>query len=160
MSTDQNMIDAILLNTSRIGHGFALTKHPKAMDEVFRRNIAIEISPISNQVLKLVRDLRNHPAAILFSQGFPVVISCDDPLMWGTKGLSYDFYEAFMGFTSAEADLRTLKQLAVNSIVYSGMDDEDKNKMMWFWGQKWGHFLDEVINNYSPGNQFNNNRYG
>lgn len=48
--TDRNLIDAVLLNTSRIGHGYALTKHPQVMKVVKERGIAIEVNPISNQV--------------------------------------------------------------------------------------------------------------
>ncbi|ERL91722.1 hypothetical protein D910_09049 [Dendroctonus ponderosae] len=51
--TDLNLVDAILLNSTRIGHGFALPKHPKLMKMVKSQNIAIELCPISNQVLKV-----------------------------------------------------------------------------------------------------------
>lgn len=49
-STDENILFAILLNTTRIGHAFALTKHPRLMAMVKKRDIAIEVNPISNQV--------------------------------------------------------------------------------------------------------------
>ena len=47
---DDNLIDAVLLNTSRIGHGYALPKHPEVMKIVRQQDIAVEVNPISNQV--------------------------------------------------------------------------------------------------------------
>lgn len=77
---DENLIDAVLLNSTRIGHGFAITKHPEIMEMARLNGIAIEICPISNQVLGLTNDLRNHPAGILFTNGFPLVVSSDGPV--------------------------------------------------------------------------------
>lgn len=111
-------MDALLLNTKRIGHAFALPKHPQLWSTIKKRNIAIEVSPLSNQVLGYVWDLRNHPASFLIAENFPIVISADDPGVWNAKGLSYDFYYAFMALAPAEADLKFLKQLALNSIKY------------------------------------------
>lgn len=143
--TDNNVIDAVLLDVKRIGHGYALTKHPLVMEIVKRRGIAIEVNPISNQVLNLVKDLRNHPAVGLFAEDFPVVISNDDPGLWGSRALSYDFYQAFMGIMSQDSDLRSLKQLALNSITHSTMNKEDKENAFKIWQEKWRIFVRELI---------------
>ncbi|XP_048728316.2 adenosine deaminase 2-like [Ostrea edulis] len=143
--TDRNLIDAVLLNTSRIGHGYALTKHPQVMKVVKERGIAIEVNPISNQVLALVSDLRNHPAADLVATDFPVVISADDPSVWGARGLSYDFYMAFMALAGETTDLRLLKKLSMNSIQYSAMNPVEKGKAMNLWRQKWNAFIQQAL---------------
>lgn len=146
-ATDENLVDAVLLNTRRIGHGYALGSHPFLLEIARRMNIAIEVNPISNQVLKLVDDLRNHAARPLFAEGYPLVISNDDPGLWGAKGLSYDFYEAFMALMSRHADLRSLKQLALNSFLYSSLNDSETEQALALWQNKWQAFVENVANN-------------
>ncbi|XP_037624524.1 adenosine deaminase 2-A isoform X1 [Sebastes umbrosus] len=140
---DQNLLDALLLNTSRIGHGFALLRHPVAKDLSRKRGVALEVCPISNQVLKLVNDMRNHPAAALMSENHPVVISSDDPAMFGSSGLSYDFYEAFVGFGGIRSHLGSLKELAINSIRYSSLTPKQQEKALALWQRRWDKFVSE-----------------
>ncbi|KAK7099052.1 hypothetical protein V1264_003248 [Littorina saxatilis] len=139
--TDFNLVDAVLLNTTRIGHGYALHNHPLLLKKVKEHGIAIEVSPISNQVLKLVEDLRNHPASSLIADNLPVVISSDDPAVWDALPLSHDFYVTFLALTGKDAGLATLKQLAINSIKYSAMDRREKAEAMRKWKRKWSQFI-------------------
>lgn len=110
------------------------------------RNIAIEVNPISNQILRLVYDLRNHPAAFYLSENIPVVISCDDPGFWNVMGISYDYYYAFMAMASAEADLRLLKQLVWNSIDYSILTVAERQDAAHILNTQWNQFISYVIN--------------
>ncbi|XP_041366011.1 adenosine deaminase AGSA-like [Gigantopelta aegis] len=145
---DDNLVDAILLNTSRIGHGFAIHKHPQVMKIIKQRDIAVEVNPISNQVLGLVKDLRNHAAVLLIAENYPLVISSDDPAVWEATPLSHDFYEAFMGMTGEQTDLTFLKQLAINSIKYSAMNQQEKQAAMKLWQRKWDMFIDATVHQH------------
>jgi len=144
-STDLNLADAILLNTSRIGHGYAIDKHPVLMEIGREKDIAIEVNPISNQVLGLVSDLRNHPAATLVKTSYPIVISSDDPSVWGSLPLSHDFYAAFMAFGGDSADLRMLKQLVMNSFRYSKMGLEERNVCLAKFENRWRRVIRENL---------------
>uniref|UniRef100_A0A1B0GG82 Uncharacterized protein n=1 Tax=Glossina morsitans morsitans TaxID=37546 RepID=A0A1B0GG82_GLOMM len=146
-STDLNLLDAVLLNATRIGYGYALNKHPVLMKEVKRRNIPIEVCPISNQIQKLILDLRNHPAAMFMSQNIPMVISNDAPGFWGAQGLSHDYYYAIMSLASKQDGLATLKQLVWNSIKYSALSDEEKKKAEEKLQKQWNKFIQEMLNN-------------
>ncbi len=134
---NENVLDAILLAAKRIGHGIALFKHPLLMQIVKERSIAIEVCPISNQVLGYVGDLRNHPAVLYINSGLPVVICPDDPAIWKST-FSHDFYAAFMAWG---LDLKCLKQLAMNSLIYSAMKPEEKERALEFWREKWEKFV-------------------
>ncbi|KAH8327271.1 hypothetical protein KR074_009192, partial [Drosophila pseudoananassae] len=144
-STDLNLLDALLLNTTRIGHGYALVKHPIIMSAMKNRKIAVEVCPISNQVLNLVWDLRNHPGAIFLAQDMPIVICSDDPGFWNGKGLSYDFYYAIMSLAPKNAGLRLLKTLVYNSIRYSAMTEEEQSRSYQILEKNWSIFIDKVL---------------
>jgi adenosine deaminase CECR1 len=132
-----NLYDAILLGAPRIGHALALFKHPLLLREVKRRGIAIEVCPVSNQILGFAGDLRMHPAAQYINSGLAVVLSSDDPGIFQSS-LSHDFYAAFMSWG---LDLRALKQLAMNSLRYSTMTEDEKTRALEVWRERWSAFI-------------------
>ncbi|XP_070581355.1 adenosine deaminase 2-like [Ptychodera flava] len=149
VETDENLIDALMLNSSRLGHANAAIKHPSVLKKIKDRNIPIEVNPISSQVMKHFDDIRNMPAAYFIAEGYPVVISSDDPVVWGASPISHDYYEVFMGVASARSDLRLLKQLTVDSIRYSALAGSEEQQCMDLWAEKWQIFLDKVLDMYN-----------
>ena len=99
-STDQNLYDAILLKTRRIGHAFSLYKHPLIIDMVKEKKIMVECCPISNEVLRYTASIKMHPLPALLARGVKAAIANDDPSMMGqgTAGLAHDFWQALQGW--------------------------------------------------------------
>ena len=88
---NENLYDAMLMGTRRIGHGLAVINHPHLVEEIKRKGICIELCPISNLILAYTLDLRWHPGKFLLQKGVPVSLSADDPGFWEIKGLTLDY---------------------------------------------------------------------
>ena len=73
------MVDALLLGTKRIGHGFLLMKHQHLMEEVKKRDVIIEVNMLSNFIMKYHFDLRSHPGIMMHNAGVKINLSSDDP---------------------------------------------------------------------------------
>ncbi|KAJ5125253.1 hypothetical protein N7448_004581 [Penicillium atrosanguineum] len=123
-STDQNLFDAILLGTRRIGHGFSLYKHPLLIDLVKEKKIMVECCPISNEILRLASSIKTHPLPALLARGVPVSLCNDDPaiLGHGKNGLTHDFWQALQGLQNV--DLVGLAVMVQNSIQWSCYEDQ------------------------------------
>jgi adenosine deaminase CECR1 len=98
--TDNNLFDAILFGTRRLGHAFSLYKHPLLIDMVKEKKILVESCPISNEVLRYTASILSHPLPALLSRGVPAALSNDDPALMGhgTSGLTHDFWQALQGW--------------------------------------------------------------
>lgn len=123
-STDNNLFDAILLGTRRIGHGYSLYKHPLLIDMVKEKKILIESCPISNEILRLSSSILSHSLPALLSRGVAVSLNNDDPaiLGHGKNGLSHDFWQAYMAFENL--GLEGLGTMAENSLKWSAIEDQ------------------------------------
>lgn len=142
---NNNLVDAVLLGTKRIGHGFALAKHPHLQEIVKKEKICIECCPVSNIVLGYTLDLRTHPVRAFLHQGIPVSISPDDPGFFDAEGVTLDYVYVFMAW---DLDLADLKQLCVNSLDYSLISDEEKERLRPLFHERWQRFLEFVRSKY------------
>ncbi|KAF2429471.1 Metallo-dependent hydrolase [Tothia fuscella] len=136
--TDENLFDAILLGTRRIGHGFSLFKHPLLVDMIKDKKILVESCPVSNEVLRLTSSILSHPLPALLARGVSVALCNDDPAILGPEvsGVSHDFWQALQGWENL--GLAGLGSLAENSVRWAAFEDED-NKA-WVQGIKDGAF--------------------
>ncbi|PWY90865.1 adenosine deaminase family protein [Aspergillus heteromorphus CBS 117.55] len=164
-STDLNLVDAILFNTRRVGHGFSLYKHPKLIDEVVDNAIMVEVCPISNEVLRLATDILHHPLPAMIAHGIPTAISNDDPAILGqdAAGLSYDFYQTIQAFDNL--GLAGLGALAQNSLRWANFEDQSdgdwlrdidlgehgtgtKATYIQAWNEQWESFCQWIVDEY------------
>lgn len=142
--TNDNLIDTYQINTidqikvGRVGHAIGLYKNYQLLTKYREAGIAVELCPISNQLLRYMVDLRAHPGQLYISSGLPCSLSPDDPAIFGYQGVTYDFWEACVAWN---LNLKTLKLLAYQSIQYSALNDTEKQTKLAQWLEQWYQFI-------------------
>lgn len=165
-STDDNLFDAVILHTRRIGHAFSLHKHPLLIEMIKENNILVEACPISNEVLRLTSSIMSHPVPALLARGVSVALCNDDPaiLGHGENGLTHDFWQALQGWDNL--GLEGLGSLAENSVRFAAFGP-DQNQQAWEkdvsngikgkglrghrmkqWRAEWEHFCKWVVREF------------
>ena len=165
--TDENLFDAILLGTRRIGHGFSLYKHPLLVEMVKQKKILIESCPISNEVLRLTSSIKSHPLPALLAKGVTVALCNDDPVVLGhgKNGVTHDFWQALQGWENL--GLEGLGSLAENSVRFAAYTPDQSTKewnkdikdgifgdgirasRMREWSTEWNKFCEWIVMEYA-----------
>ncbi|KAG7092704.1 hypothetical protein E1B28_009034 [Marasmius oreades] len=140
---DMNLYDAILMGTKRIGHGFSLVKHPELLKICKERDIAVEVCPISNEILRLTSSMLTHPLPILLNHGIHVALCSDDPSVFGNMGLTFDYFQVLVA--SEQTGLIQLGEMAKDSIKYSTLEAHLREEALGLWQKQWHKFLEYVI---------------
>ncbi len=140
---NDNLIDAYLLGVSRVGHGLNLYRFPDLHAKYVNSEICLEVCPISNRTLGYTKDIRNHPATEYLRSGMAISLCSDDPMYMENETLTDDFFAAVACWNLGLADI---KQLGINSILYSGLNREDKSESLKAYNKLWNEFVDEAIN--------------
>ncbi|KAL7931626.1 hypothetical protein V8C35DRAFT_282616 [Trichoderma chlorosporum] len=144
-STDGNLVDALLLGSKRIGHGFALAKHPYIMQHMKAKGICLELCPISNEILGLTPRVSGHSMYQLLANNVHCTVSSDNGALFRSS-LSHDFYQVMVG--KADMGLYGWKQLAMWSIEHACLSDKEKENILYEWNQLWDAFLNWVDEEY------------
>ncbi|KAG9236353.1 adenosine deaminase family protein-like protein [Amylocarpus encephaloides] len=144
---DGNLYDAILLNSKRIGHGYALARHPFLMDYFKKKNIAIESCPISNEILGLTPTMAGHNLPTLLANDVPCTINSDNATFYKSS-LSHDFYQVMI--SSESMSLYGWKQLAKWSLEHSCMEPEMLASVTKVWEVRWAEFCLWIVDEYRP----------
>ena len=79
---ESNLYEAVLLKAKRIGHGYALTKHPLLVEQFRKQDICIELCPTSNELLHLCRNIKEHPYPEILALGIPCTVNSDNPSLF------------------------------------------------------------------------------
>ncbi|TKA80758.1 hypothetical protein B0A55_02690 [Friedmanniomyces simplex] len=140
-----NLYDALLLNCKRIGHGYALLKHPLLIERYKKQNICLELCPISNELLHLCGKIREHPFPALLAAGLHCTLNADNPGLYSSS-LSYEFYQVMVGDT--RMTVHGWKQLAQWSIEHSCLSEAEKKRGLEIFQRDWEEFCLWVVDSY------------
>ncbi|KAK0742372.1 hypothetical protein B0T21DRAFT_361220 [Apiosordaria backusii] len=141
--TDRNLLDALLLGSKRIGHGFALPRHPLIMEQMKKHNICVEVCPISNEILGLTPRISGHSVYNLLASNVHCTVSTDNGTLFRSR-LSHDFYQVMAG--KADMTLHGLRQLIEWSIEHSCMDATERKGVSDAWLRMWDKFCQRIVN--------------
>lgn len=112
-----------LLHVSRIDHGNRALEDEILVQEIVDKKIPLTVCPLSNQKLKVIKDMSEHPLKKMMAKGIIVTINSDDPAYFG--GYINENYHAVavaLNLTREEIVI-----LAKNSFTASFLTEEQKS---------------------------------
>jgi adenosine deaminase len=113
-----------LLKVARIDHGVRAVEDDVLMKHIIANSIALTVCPLSNTALKVFSDMSEHNILDMLERGVKVTVNSDDPAYFG----GYLAANYFALITSLPVRREHIKQLALNSIEASFLDELDKKQ--------------------------------
>lgn len=109
------------LQVERIGHGIRCIEDPALVETLRLRQIPLEVCPVSNYCLGIVKQGEMHPIREMLDAGLNCCINSDDPAMFSTSLTNEYQMLASLGFSWPE-----LQQLNRNAVESAFLDDGEK----------------------------------
>lgn len=126
-SDASSVVTALSMGAKRIGHGIHSIDDPKVINYLKEHNIPLEICPKSNLDTKAITKFEELPVKELLKHGVKVTINTDDMTVSNTN-LENEFnILKNIGLNDDE-----LKQIALNSIDASFLNDDEKDQLRKF----------------------------
>jgi adenosine deaminase len=114
------------LKVDRIGHGTRAIEDSVLVDYLLKKQIPIEMCPISNVRTKIVNSIEEHPIKQFYKKGLLISVNTDDPKMFNTSLIQeYSLLIENLGFSLK--DIIVLIKKAVDS---SWCDDVTREKLI------------------------------
>ncbi|KAL1388134.1 hypothetical protein HDK64DRAFT_125210 [Phyllosticta capitalensis] len=141
-----NLYEAVLLHSKRVGHGFSLLKHPPEFVDKFKAaGICIELCPVSNEMLGLCQNVKQHPFPEILAAGIPCTVNADNPALFQAN-MSHEFYQVMVG--DPTMNLHGWRQLAEWSLQYSCLSAQEVEQGLKYWRESWEEFCSWIVTTY------------
>jgi adenosine deaminase len=113
------------LKVEHIGHGVAASRDLGLMNFLLKRDIVIEMCPVSNLRTRVVSSLKRHPIRTFMEKDLKATVNTDDPSMFNTDmNNEYLQLNQNLNFTVPE-----LFRLSLNAVDSSFLPEKEKTKM-------------------------------
>ena len=118
--------DTLLLGANRIGHGTNLLSDQSTLLLMRGNHYLIETSLLSNQLLKYVPDIKQHPFPEFLRIGIPVCLNTDDRGAWDSN-MTDEFFAAVTNFNLSWEEIVAIGR---NSLTYSFAESPVRERLL------------------------------
>lgn len=119
------------LRVERIGHGVRCIEDPALVEALRISQTPIEVCPVSNYCLGIVKQDETHPLREMFDAGLNCCVNSDDPAMFSTSLVNEYITLAAQGFS-----WRELRQLNLNALEAAFLSNREREHFR----DQWNHW--------------------
>lgn len=122
----ENVRTAVLMGARRVGHGIAIAGNRELEEFCKRRDICLEMCPISNLQTKAAASAADYPFAELYRKGIPVSVNTDNRTVSNTT-LTREWQLLQRHFPQVDEEM--IVQVNRKAIDYAFLPDAEKQKL-------------------------------